>query len=72
MKFNCGRTWEEKRDAKEKWHRWFAWYPIRLGSRHCRWLEVVWRKGKFTCDWGESLWFYQYSISVNKPKDKLK
>lgn len=49
MKFNCGLTDEE---IKEKlsptlcnWHKWFAWFPVRVGHMDCRWLEYVERKG---------------------------
>jgi len=41
MKFNCGLTPQEKQAIKARWHDWFAWHPIRLGSRDCRWLETV-------------------------------
>lgn len=55
MKFNCGLTPAEKSflryEAEQKrieyminWHDWFAWYPVRVGSRDCRWLETVQRK----------------------------
>jgi hypothetical protein len=55
MKFNCGLTeqeennlrWEkkqERRKARYHWHRWFAWYPVQLGSHDCRWLEYVERR----------------------------
>lgn len=27
-----------------QWHRWFAWRPVRVGPRDCRWLEYVERK----------------------------
>lgn len=62
MKLNCGPTWEEKRDAKEQWHEWFAWYPVRVGPGDCRWLEVVRRKGTYR--WGRLYsydhWKYKY------------
>ena len=46
MKFDCGMTHGEKLAAKQKWHKWFAWHPVRLGTSHdCRWLEVIERKG---------------------------
>jgi hypothetical protein len=45
MKFNCGPTWQEKRELEASWHPWFAWYPVRVGSHDCRWLEVIERKG---------------------------
>lgn len=47
MKWNCGPTWREKMAATEQWHRWFAWHPVRIGSRDCRWLEYVERKGEY-------------------------
>lgn len=71
MKINCGPTKEEK-DAKldadwveeqrrlKHWHLWFAWRPIRLGSRDCRWLEWIERKGSFTRSWGDCSWTFEY------------
>lgn len=53
MRFNCGPTYEEKLAAKEKWRIWFAWYPVRIGSGDCRWLEHVKRK---RTSWG---WEYR-------------
>ena len=65
MKLNCGPTWEEKRDARKEWHDWFAWYPVRIGSNHCRWLETVERKGTFRrkqwCEY-EDFWIYEYRV----------
>ena len=46
MKFDCGPTWAEKRDAEKQWHKWFAWCPVRIGSHDCRWLEVLERRDK--------------------------
>lgn len=45
MKFNCGKTWKEKKADIEQWHLHFAWFPVRVGHRDCRWLEWVMRKG---------------------------
>ena len=54
MKFKCGLTWEEeiaKSEAHEKslsdvvvWHRWYAWFPVKVAEGDCRWLEVVERR----------------------------
>jgi hypothetical protein len=52
MKFNCGPTEEERRadklrrwfterDRMKNWRPWFAWYPVRVASHDCRWLETV-------------------------------
>ncbi len=60
MKFDCGPTWQERVAAKEKWHIWFAWHPVRLGSRHCRWLEEIWRKGKQDCGYSGCPWDWEY------------
>lgn len=60
MKINC-RTQEESPQAryirrkKEKaerlsnWHRFFAWYPVRINPHQCAWLEFVERKYKRAC-----------------------
>jgi hypothetical protein len=44
MKIDCGETYREKIERLEKWHDWFAWRPVRVGSHDCRWLEVIQRK----------------------------
>lgn len=44
MKFDCGLTAWEKYSLRLKWHDWFAWYPVRVGSCDCRWWEVIERK----------------------------
>lgn len=41
MRFDCGETWREKRARLGKWHRWFAWYPVKVGPHDCRWFEFV-------------------------------
>ncbi len=49
MKFNCGPTRKEKREAKEAWHKIFAFLPHRINSHDCRWFEYIERKG--TIEW---------------------
>lgn len=44
MRFDCGLTGRELFEARKLWHKWFAWYPVRIGSRDCRWLETVERR----------------------------
>jgi len=41
MKFNCGTDYQTWYKLKTNWHRWFAWYPVRVGNCDCRWLEYV-------------------------------
>jgi hypothetical protein len=66
MKFNCGpRT--KKPDSRLTWHRWFAWYPVRISDNDCRWLETVDRRGnqEYYYD-GGTYWQYEY-----RPLDKI-
>lgn len=55
MKFNCGlskadKYWERFKSTKawlqslQEWHYWFAWRPVRVGKKDCRWLETVERR----------------------------
>lgn len=64
MKFDCGPTYAERREAdiaaRERWHSWFSWHPVRVGPRDCRWLELVERKGRFRtmfCGMGTDQWW---------------
>ena len=60
MKFNCGPTWAEKKEYLEEWHPHFAWWPIRVGSRDCRWLEWVMRQGTWRPNYYRSCWTWEY------------
>ena len=64
MKFNCGLTYKEKVEAKEQWHKSFVWWPIRIGSRDCRWLETVERRGTLHEGCVDDYWTWEYR-SVN-------
>ena len=55
MKWDCGPDWyerwkakapERQRRAREaaKWQPWFAWFPVRVDKRDCRWLETIERR----------------------------
>jgi hypothetical protein len=39
MRFDC-----DKHLYKQEWHRWFAWYPVKVKTHDCRWLEYIDRK----------------------------
>ena len=52
MKFNCGPDKAEKfrlererllkqQENSKEWKKMFAWFPIRVGSYDCRWLEFI-------------------------------
>lgn len=65
MKLNCGPTWEERVAAMGKWHPWFAWHPVRIGSHDCRWLETIERRG----DLGYGGWSFQYRPAPTQPAE---
>jgi hypothetical protein len=44
MKINCGETWEEAAERISNWHRHFALIPRRVGTKDCRWLEIIERR----------------------------
>lgn len=57
MKFDCGLTaadrlteqWKSTQEVRKhnaQWHRVFAWFPIKIASHDCRWLEYVERRDK--------------------------
>lgn len=57
MKFKCDRrliaNWLDKkfrRKIDQGEHLWFAWYPVKVGLRDCRWLERVRRQFYSTSD----------------------
>jgi len=60
MKFNYGESWEYEKLRLENWHEWFAWRPVRVGNRDCRWLEKVQRKGKYIYYGIDSCWLWEY------------
>lgn len=61
MRIDCGPTWGERRAAKEQWHLWWAWHPVRVGPHDCRWLEWIDRKGTFYAGgMGDAWWEYEY------------
>lgn len=66
MRFNCGPSYAEKMKAREQWHRWYAWRPVSVASRDCRWLEYVERKITYKT-WGE---YREYRALKGKSDDK--
>lgn len=57
MKWDCDARYERKYTRLSDWHRWFAWYPVRIDYGDCRWLETVERRGSLVCQLG---WEYTY------------
>jgi hypothetical protein len=57
---------EIKAERLAAWHKWFAWYPIRLSAdkHEIRWMETVYRRGKQRyCD-GDSYYSWTYADNV--------
>ena len=53
---------------KSKWHKWFAWHPVRIGNKLV-WFEIVMRKGRYEHpDYGIDLcdipggWFWTHAL----------
>ena len=52
--------------AKHLWHKWFAWYPVRLPTKGKMsgmtmvWLETIERKGSYDCYLGDGVWIWSY------------
>lgn len=62
MKFHCKTPETRHAFIKriEQWHRWFAWYPVRVAENDCRWLEVVERKGTQESSWDDEWIEWRY------------
>jgi hypothetical protein len=75
MKFNCGRTPEEKRRRAiaqynieiarlRNWHEYFTLLPKRIASGDCRWLEWVERKGTWNGGYRDETGFWSWDYRV--------
>lgn len=61
VRFNCGLSRQERHVARQQWHRWFAWRPVRVTGQHqCVWLETIERKGTFYHDCIGFQWSWEY------------
>lgn len=63
MKLDFGLTKEEKIIVRKKWHKWFAWYPVRIGTKDWRWGEFIWRR------LNDSLFSPAWKYSLTNPDD---
>lgn len=60
MKFDCrDETWSEEKARRAQWRKWFAWLPVRLADRDCRWLEVVERRELYESGY-DGNWYWEY------------
>lgn len=56
-------TRQEHEDRMAVWRSWFAWYPVRLMSDKCVWLEWVERRSIYlnaTSVWHSGCWIWEY------------
>ena len=66
MEWVNGETKTSKDKRKESWHKWFAWYPVIIGSiqidgkeRYIKaWLQYVSRLGRYGNFSGR--WYFTY------------
>lgn len=65
-------TPEDRFNARLKWHKWFAWHPVRMthDAVELRWLENVCRRGERD-DFNEG-WIWIYADSIDAVADILK
>jgi hypothetical protein len=65
----------KRREYKENWHNWFAWYPViiyenkKTKKRYWAWLEIVKRKGELK-GFDGAMWFYEYSTKNDQEIDE--
>ena len=63
---------EARYNRLAKWHRWFAWRPIRVAENDIRWLEWVDRRGVMLAGWDQEFWDWSYRAPDNcspSPRD---
>jgi len=71
MIWKNGLTWKAKKELKENWHRWFAWYPITIATSDDRrmmkcWLETTYRRGTYHGDCEDDWWEWEYKTARRK------
>ena len=60
MKLDLGETYGEYLNRIKNWHKWFAWYPVRVASHDYRWLEYVERRGEEPSHYMDDIfWVYR-------------
>lgn len=75
MKFKCifketYHEWRDRKDHLTKWHKWFAWYPVKIG-KYCYWLEFVERKARLYCDIKGIMFWSIREVKINDPDEKV-
>lgn len=56
-----------KEIALRRWHKWFAWYPVRIPKtgKYVYWLEFVQRKKIMWLGWDGGWWERKYKLLEN-------
>jgi len=56
------RKFGVRRRALHRWHKWFAWRPVRVPNKgnEMAWLETVRRKGKYYSNYSDNGWNWEY------------
>lgn len=67
-------TWDQKRNRLSKWHKYYAWFPVRTGPEKATkvWLEPVGRKGDWDSGYGDGWWNWEYCEIQNLEFEILK
>lgn len=64
MKFNCGETWEAKKERLGKWHPVFLLFPKTMEERNgkyvCYWLTFI--EGRASWDGFWDRWHWEYRL----------
>lgn len=60
IRFNLMVRKQRYRNRCSHWHRWFAWYPVRLVTGEIVWLEAVQRRGDRWFAYGFDNWDWEY------------
>ena len=50
---------QEKRNRLEVWHKWFVWWPTRIGS-HIHFLTYIGRIGEYQAGYENDWWRWKY------------
>ena len=81
MKWDCGPTHAERHAARRarhealvaersKWRSWFAWFPVRVGSHDCRWLETIERRSELKLVFIDYKWVHEYRAPESSENGK--
>ena len=49
--------WEDR--WENTWHKWFAWYPIKINGQFI-WFDYVWRTAHLASYDGDGGWIWHY------------